>query len=201
MPLPEPIYALRASVRHTSANESTLSGWQTPTTRDWKGPSGRGYKMTSKDVPTMAALAREAIRLDNPPGLRRELREELHGQVPGEGSVERCVAGRLADADHQGPQGRGGVPECADQRTAGAGSLESGLENPGRPSEADCFWGTADWLFCRDGKWRPVEPGSFPLADGIPGRVGRLRGYGNAIVPQVAAVFIRAVMQAKRKTD
>jgi hypothetical protein len=26
-------------------------------------------------------------------------------------------------------------------------------------------------------------------------RVGRLRGYGNAIVPQVAAVFIRAVLE------
>ena len=27
-------------------------------------------------------------------------------------------------------------------------------------------------------------------------RVGELRGYGNAIVPQVAAVWIRAVMEA-----
>jgi hypothetical protein len=25
-------------------------------------------------------------------------------------------------------------------------------------------------------------------------RVGRLRGYGNAIVPEVAAVFVRSVM-------
>ncbi len=31
-----------------------------------------------------------------------------------------------------------------------------------------------------------------PLAHGIPNRVGRLCGYGNAIVPQNAAVFIRA---------
>lgn len=32
------------------------------------------------------------------------------------------------------------------------------------------------------------------LVDGIPGGVGQLRAFGNAIVPQVAAVFIRAVM-------
>ena len=32
----------------------------------------------------------------------------------------------------------------------------------------------------------------FPLAHKIPGRVGLLRGYGNAIVPQVAAAFIEA---------
>jgi hypothetical protein len=33
---------------------------------------------------------------------------------------------------------------------------------------------------------------AFPLATGIPGRVGKLRAAGNAIVPQVAAEFIRA---------
>lgn len=58
------------------------------------------------------------------------------------------------------------------------------------------FWSYVDWLGCRDGKFRPVEPGAFPLANGIPARVGRLRGYGNAIVPQVAAEFIKAFMGA-----
>jgi len=57
-------------------------------------------------------------------------------------------------------------------------------------------WSDADWLGCRDGKFRPVESGTFPLANGIPARVGRLRGYGNAIVPQVAAEFITAFMAA-----
>lgn len=56
------------------------------------------------------------------------------------------------------------------------------------------FWSNADWLGCRDGKFRPVESGTFPLANGIPARVGRLRGYGNAIVPQVAAEFVKAFM-------
>jgi len=56
-------------------------------------------------------------------------------------------------------------------------------------------WSDADWLSCTDGKFRPVEPGTFPLDFGIPNRVGRLRGYGNAIVPQVAAEFIKAFME------
>lgn len=62
------------------------------------------------------------------------------------------------------------------------------------------FWGNVDWLFCRDGKWRCVEPGTFPLVNGTPARVGRLRGYGNAIVAPQAQAFIEAFMDiAERK--
>lgn len=79
-----------------------------------------------------------------------------------------------------------------------------------RALEVNGFWRDADWLFCRDGKWRPVEPGTFPLVDGAAARmgrvesgvarvassnrVGRLKGYGNAINAQAAAAFIRAYM-------
>ena len=67
-----------------------------------------------------------------------------------------------------------------------------------QPCQNNSFWGAADWLFCRDGKWRPVESGTFPLADGVHGRVGLLRGYGNAIVPQVAAEFVKAFMEVAK---
>lgn len=82
-----------------------------------------------------------------------------------------------------------------------------------RPLEVNGFWRDADWLLCRDGKWRPVEPGTFPLVDGASSRLvrkqsgvaglarmasrnrtGRLKGYGNAINAQAAAAFIRAYM-------
>ncbi len=56
-------------------------------------------------------------------------------------------------------------------------------------------WDFFDLIPCRDGKARRVEPGTFPLAHGIPARMGRLRGYGNAIVPQVAAEFIAAYLE------
>lgn len=89
-------------------------------------------------------------------------------------------------------------------------AASAGLCGDYRPLEVNGFWRDADWLLCRDGKWRPVEPGTFPLVDGAaarlgrvePGvarvassnRVGRLKGYGNAINAQAAAAFIRAYM-------
>jgi len=49
-----------------------------------------------------------------------------------------------------------------------------------------------------------MDPGwiesAFPLAGKVEGRVGLLRGYGNAIVPQVAAAFLRAVHAATAVT-
>ena len=41
-----------------------------------------------------------------------------------------------------------------------------------RPGPTNGFWGAADWLYCTDGKWRPVESGTFPLVDGTSFRVG-----------------------------
>jgi DNA (cytosine-5)-methyltransferase 1 len=55
-------------------------------------------------------------------------------------------------------------------------------------------WSDPEWLPCIDGKARPTKPGLFPLAHGLPGRVAQLRALGNAIVPQVAAEFIRAAL-------
>jgi DNA (cytosine-5)-methyltransferase 1 len=60
------------------------------------------------------------------------------------------------------------------------------------------FWRDVDWLGCRDGKWRPVEPGTFPLAHGASARVVRLRAYGNAINAQAAQIFVECVIDAQR---
>jgi DNA (cytosine-5)-methyltransferase 1 len=57
------------------------------------------------------------------------------------------------------------------------------------------FWKDAEWLPCRDGYFRPTKPGIFPLANGSPQRMGRLRAYGNAIVAPLAAEFIKAYME------
>jgi len=64
-----------------------------------------------------------------------------------------------------------------------------------RPSaETNGAWAGAEWLRCSDGKARPVEPGTFPLAHGVTNRVGRLRAYGNAIVAPQASAFVAAFL-------
>jgi DNA (cytosine-5)-methyltransferase 1 len=78
-----------------------------------------------------------------------------------------------------------------------------------RPNPTNGYWANADWIGCTDGKWRPVEPGTFPLVDGSSFKLGSgspyegksrakmLRGYGNALVAPLAAEFIRAYMDAR----
>jgi DNA (cytosine-5)-methyltransferase 1 len=93
--------------------------------------------------------------------------------------------------------------ECeAAQRASGesGGMGNTTLEQARRARQPrQDFWRACDWLPCRDGKARPVEPSTFPLAYGVPSRVGRLRAYGNAIVPQVASAFIKAYLEARRE--
>lgn len=80
----------------------------------------------------------------------------------------------VADTNEQGLQGRGLLPECTNKRTTWSDSME--------------------WITCGDGKQRLTEPSIRLLANGFPERVACLHGFGNAIVPQVAAEFIKAYM-------
>jgi DNA (cytosine-5)-methyltransferase 1 len=129
----------------------------------------------------------------------------------GDGRRQECEdAGGQSEGDS--PQGRSAGLESSDQfGELGDASTSSSRRNGARlrrsEAESDSAgrsdgrfahgpWAASEWLECIDGKWRPVEPGTFPLAHGIPARMGRLRGYGNAIVPQVAAEFVRATMDS-----
>jgi DNA (cytosine-5)-methyltransferase 1 len=133
---------------------------------------------------------------------------------PTEDGVEYSECGRfgrrLADSESS---------EC--QFTGRTRPRRKGLANDYCDSRTDApetFWANPDWLFCRDGKWRPVESevqrvvdglsdelvrscnirsASYPLAKGQEARVMRLRGYGNAIVPAVAAEVIKAYKEAR----
>jgi DNA (cytosine-5)-methyltransferase 1 len=122
-------------------------------------------------------------------GAERQQRGGEQRQQPQDGSTLR-----LADAAFGGcSQGNGPDRGHATRH----GFTDNRQLGGGLPGPINGFWRSADWLGCTDGKWRPVEPGTFPLAHGAPARVGRLRAYGNAINAEAARVFIEAVMGAE----
>ena len=134
--------------------------------------------------------------MGEPESNRPKMRGHVHRGLSGQGFDQGCDIGGLADAEQHGhrretePANHIGAQtnRSADQHGGHSDALAS------RPSPTNGHWSAADWLLCRDGKWRPVEPGTFPLAHGATGRVGRLRAYGNAIVAQAAQAFIGSVM-------
>jgi len=161
-------------------------------------------------------------------------------------SEEHNDAGRKEDSGNKGvgaPHIRDRLYWVADSRGARLDQRQRVAGIPGRKTGADerqaavgngvCsvvgladmhgngFWRDADWLRCRDGKWRPVEPGAFPLvartppgvvrggSDGFPidsdktgeARVMRLRGYGNSINAVQAQAFIEAFMDYQQQVS
>lgn len=101
----------------------------------------------------------------------------------------------VANPANRGQSERNLGNEAGAERTASGGRperYEGRRGNDAADGGHSNFWSGIIWLPCRDGKLRPAQPGIFPLAHGIPSRVGLLRGAGNAIVPQVGAEFISA---------
>ncbi|MGG6075036.1 DNA cytosine methyltransferase [Salmonella enterica] len=122
-------------------------------------------------------------------GWQDSQRETVNGSV-GCGSTISGLAYTDNDRQQSGCRdGGGGKPPIEGNNSGRCGT--DGLTNA-----VGGFWAGSDWVFCRDGKWRPVKPGLKPLVNGVAGRVGQLRAYGNAIVAPVAEAFIRAYMEA-----
>lgn len=132
----------------------------------------------------------------------------------------RSISGDVADADRDGREaGRGavsptryghsvdasggercGVGDAARQQCAEwVGEREDAREELAPPAGTGCgFWTDAEWLDCADGKRRRVKPGLPLLVDGVPSDVaGMLAGFGNAIVPQVAAEVLGAWLDCR----
>jgi DNA (cytosine-5)-methyltransferase 1 len=111
-------------------------------------------------------LAAQPSIMANTGGRRCSRPKERKVEQPRRAETERSGKAMAYPASEGQPdvQGGGANEERSGQRTAGS---------PG---------------------WWDIEPTVGRVADGIPCRVGKLRALGNAIVPQVAAEFIKATM-------
>lgn len=188
-------FRLRASARRTS--ETELIGWPTPIASNGRGagnfnrqgggkPSDSGVIIGLADTDGNGREGRLSGRAD-------PQREGIDGQA----GCGRAACG-LAHANHeQRPLSMSarGYADVSRQWNKDSEAV-AGCGGAVQPGPVNGFWRDADWLHGRDGWWRPVRPGSFPLADGVPARVGRVRTYGNAINIEAAAAFIKSYMAA-----
>ena len=168
--------------------------------RSSDGPREAGELRQPEGLPTRASGQRtgssgalDRLADADGDGLRVERAPRVHEAGPRrDDAVRRGASGGLADAAGgqrrrlTGAQGR--EPD---------GQADGWLESDGEPADDSEArpWRDPDWLYCRDGKWRPIKSGLEPLVNGVPGRVGKLRAAGNAIVAQVAAEFIAAYLE------
>lgn len=114
--------------------------------------------------------------------------EARAGKSGGSGEVIR-----MANSDCRGRQPGSEGFQASGHRDATESS--GGAHSHESAGPVNGLWSSADWLLCRDARWRPVESGTFPLADGAASRVGRLRAYGNAINAEAATQFIAAYLE------
>ena len=185
-----------ASSTRTGGHPRTASGAQSRLRgpRDSDGVDGSDAPVAGGAVCRLA----DAQQHDS----RRETEPADHRQPQADGSADRIGERRdssgLADSDDAGSQGCDREHPGAQEReepTRHSGSL-CPADNDRPTGSTNGLWTACDWLYCRDGRWRPVEPGTFPLAHGAASRVGRLRAYGNAINAKAAQAFIEAVIQS-----
>jgi len=180
---------LRASVRRTS--ETELTGWPTPMQADGSKACNRYREKHQNGLGAVAILlsgwATPTVRDHKNTG---NLETYIFGSPTGRLNLDAGLSSGLADTDKHG-RIEGGVTAT----TARQGNTTDTDGGFGRPGPTNRVWRDVDWLFCRDGKWRCVESGTFPLAHGAPSRVGRLRAYGNAINAYQAQVFIESAIK------
>jgi DNA (cytosine-5)-methyltransferase 1 len=95
-------------------------------------------------------------------------------------TADVCVD--VANTECTGRQGQGAMGEPKHSATCRDGQTNQSLDDSAG----------LQWIACPDGKTRPVEPSIRLLAHGVQHRAPILHAFGNAIVPQVAAEFIKA---------
>jgi DNA (cytosine-5)-methyltransferase 1 len=100
---------------------------------------------------------------------------------------------------HAGGGQRNRGTRCAGQ--AGQGAIVVADANRSRLEEQQGKDTGGAWAISRPescgGEWWATEPDVGRVAHGVPARVDRLRGLGNAVVPQVVEVIGRAIIEAE----
>lgn len=178
-----------------------------------------GHEMVSASEGLQGATRQQWLRHDVGDGFAASIVADAESELVN-AARERRGEGR---AEHELRGGRSAAAGASGMGDTNCAGLALGpLADDGRGTARDegptpgSASANIEWLPCSDGKARPTQPGIFPLAHAVSGRmvvrrtvkqgdaevqeenyysrIGALRGIGNAIDAVTAAAFIEAVM-------
>jgi len=87
---------------------------------------------------------------------------------------------------------------CSKGINSSSGNVSANTDNTRCEEQREPITDGTELFAPKCSSWWEAEPGVGRVVDGLPGRVDRLRGLGNAIVPQVAFELFKAVESVHR---
>jgi DNA (cytosine-5)-methyltransferase 1 len=165
------------------------------------------HQRSSSTSESNVANAKSSGTRENDEGLRSRTSRISRGQRTS--GTEEDVANanaRLSNGSFEEVQSGRNTSDTSSEGTTDVANTESSIGHDfysiarnGEPSLQEIF-GDGSSL-PRESSWWDVEPNVGRVAHGIPGRVHRLKGLGNSIIPQIAEEIGKAIIKAKEVNE
>jgi len=221
------IIATLVNTQHNGSSTSTIEGSSATSSNDnekgqnetseFEGTSG------SRDSKDVADTKSERLQRSRGQESDRDInrfqqdKKRIESEIRSESERRSRTFGHedVANADSERPQGHGKKYELRknSQKIKTSGSSSSAREDVADTegsigydfqvisgtSESETQEVSRDGSSVRgEGSWWDVEPDVGRVAHGVSGRVHRLKGLGNSIVPQIAEEIGRAIIKAEK---
>jgi DNA (cytosine-5)-methyltransferase 1 len=167
------------SQRRQQERRSSFGYEETNGRERWVGQHSDRYNLVASDVAI-------GILADDP---------RLEGRRVGWDGADQRAAGSDRLVGGMADAGGGQLPQPVGGPDHGNGTRSDGEDDSGstgRPGPTNGHWRDADWLLCRDGKWRPVESSHVKMVDGPTASLGRLRS-GEASDQEILQALLEGV--------
>ena len=140
---------------------------------------------------------------------QRGIRKESQGQgtssdVTSSGETVANTYTRLSNGSFEEVQSRGQTFDTSSERSTDVANAESSdrhdneaITRDGEPSTQEIFGNGSS--VSGESSWWHTEPDVGRVAHGIPGRVYRLKGLGNSIIPKIAEEIGKAIIKAEKE--
>ncbi len=191
----------RNKIRHVAGDPEPADGLENTPSKRPDGQSICVQQKQGKDPQIAGRGSTDGVADNHRKGVERKPGNAASKsgamETRGQGSKSVCKSGNNSPTDGVADGNKKRRHESSQSNERQPPKRTDSVRNIDGAGPTNGYWRAADWIWCRDEKWRPVKPGLEPLVDGSSARMVRLRGYGNAIVAPQAQAFIESYLETE----